>query len=196
MIETTPEPLPTPPEPQTRRARFVHFLADVVEIFVLSAILYFGIDAISARIRVDGQSMEPTLHSGEYVIVNKLAYKMGEPSIGDVIVFRYPRNPSQEYIKRVIGLPKDRVEILDGQVWVNGQVLDEPYIASAPNYQANWVVPEKSLFVLGDNRNNSSDSHAWGPVPLEYVIGKAIVVYWPPQRWGLIDHLDTAIAAP
>ncbi|MDD2694852.1 MAG: signal peptidase I [Anaerolineales bacterium] len=196
MIDNTPEPYPIQPVEEGKRSKAFRFLADVLETLLLSAILFFGINAISARIRVDGQSMEPTLHTGEYVIVNKLAYKFGAPAIGDVIIFRYPRNPQQEYIKRVIGLPNDRVEIRDGQVWVNGQLLDEPYIASAPNYQANWVVPEKSLFVLGDNRNNSSDSHAWGPVPLEYVVGKAIVVYWPPQRWGLIDHLDTAIAAP
>jgi signal peptidase I len=81
-------------------------------------------------------------------------------------------------------------------VYVNDQPLDEPYIASAPAYNSNWEVPEDSLFVLGDNRNNSSDSHNWGPVPMGYVVGKAMFVYWPPEEWGTIDHLEPAKAAP
>ncbi len=170
------------------------FLLDLLETLVLSVLLFVGINAVSARIRVDGYSMEPTLHSGEFVIVNKLAYKIGAPNYGDVIVFQYPRDPEQEYIKRVIGLPGDQVRITSGQVYVNDQPMDEPYIAAAPNYHDQWVVPEGALFVLGDNRNNSSDSHNWGPVPLEYVIGKALVVYWPPGDWGLIDHISSASA--
>ncbi len=169
---------------------------DILETLVLSALLFFAINAVSARIRVDGYSMEPTLHTGEFVIVNKLAYKLDGPQIGDVIVFRYPRDPEQEYIKRVIGLPGDKIIITNGMVYVNGQTLAEPYIAAAPSYQSDWTVPEDSLFVLGDNRNNSSDSHNWGPVPLEYVIGKALLVYWPPEEWGLIEHPIAAQAAP
>jgi signal peptidase I len=150
---------------------------------------------VSARIRVDGFSMEPTLHTGEFVIVNKLAYRLGDPTISDVIVFHYPRDPEQEYIKRVIGLPGDHVRIQDGQVYVNDQSIEEPYISTPPAYQSDWVVPEDSLFVLGDNRNNSSDSHTWGPVPMDNVIGKAFFVYWPPDRWGLVDQIVAASAA-
>ena len=163
---------------------------------VLSVLLFAGINAISARIRVDGYSMEPTLHNGEFVIVNKLAYRFGDYSQGDVIVFHYPRDPDQEYIKRVIGLPGDRVRISNGQVFVNDQPVAEPYIAAPPRYQSEWFVPDDSLFVLGDNRNNSSDSHNWGPVPKEYVVGKALFVYWPPEAWGLIEHPYAASAAP
>jgi signal peptidase I len=172
------------------------FLLDLLETLVLSVLLFVGINAISARIRVDGYSMEPTLHSGEFVIVNKLAYKLGEPQHGDVIVFRYPRDPEQEYIKRVIGLPGDVVQVRNGQLYVNDQLVDEPYIAAAPNYTMTWDVPEDSLFVLGDNRNRSSDSHSWGPVPLDYVIGRAFLVYWPPEEWGLIQHIASARANP
>jgi len=169
---------------------------DVLETIVLSILLFLAINAISARIRVDGFSMEPTLMNGEFVIVNRLAYRIGEPSIGDIIVFHYPKDPEQEFIKRVIGLPGDDVRITAGQVYVNNQVLSEPYIAAPPRYDSEWPVPESSLFVLGDNRNNSSDSHNWGTVPLENVIGKAIIVYWPPSDWGFIDHTASVSAAP
>lgn len=172
------------------------FLLDILETVVLSLLLFLAINAISARIRVDGYSMEPTLLNGEFVIVNKMAYTFGEPRIGDVIVFHYPRDPEQEYIKRVIGLAGDTVSIANGQVRVNGNLIDEPYISAPPRYESEWLVPPDSLFVLGDNRNNSSDSHNWGPVPMKNVIGKALFVYWPPEQWGLIEHPMAASAAP
>jgi signal peptidase I len=146
---------------------------------------------ITARIRVEGPSMRPTLHDGEQVLVNRLAYKWVKPHLGDVIVFRFPRNPSQEYIKRVIGLPGDKVYITNQQVFVNGQLLDEPYIAEAPQYYGTWTVPEDALFVLGDNRNDSSDSHDWEYVPMKNIVGKALVVYWPPSEWSLIAHINS-----
>jgi signal peptidase I len=169
---------------------------DIIETLVLSVILFAAINVISARIRVDGFSMEPTLKTGEFVIVNKLAYKLGEPARGDVIVFHFPRDPEQEYIKRVIGLPSDHIMISNGKVYVNGEAVDEPYIAAAPAYMSEWTVPSDALFVLGDNRNNSSDSHNWGPVPMGNIVGKAIFVYWPPEDWGAIDHVSPASAAP
>jgi signal peptidase I len=183
-------------ESDEKRSGFFRFVIDVVETLVLSVILFAAINAVSARIRVDGASMEPTLQSGEFVIVNKLAYVFGEPKIGDVIVFHFPRDPEQEYIKRVIGLPGDQVVIKEGRVFVNGELLEEEYIAASPVYEARWDVPTDSLFVLGDNRNNSSDSHSWGPVPMEYVVGKAVLIYWPPTQWGVISQLSTASAAP
>jgi signal peptidase I len=174
----------------------LRFVLDILETLILSVILFVGINAISARIRVDGSSMEPTLHSGEFVIVNKLAYKIGNPSRGDIVVFHFPRDPEQEYIKRIVGLPGDQVKISQGRVYVNDQLVDEPFIAADPAYEGNWSVPESQLFVLGDNRNNSSDSHNWGTVPGEYVVGKAVFIYWPPGQWGIIEHVSTAIAAP
>jgi signal peptidase I len=173
-----------------------HFFLEVIETVLMALLLYAGINAISARIRVDGYSMVPTLQNGELVIVNRLSYKFSKPKIGDVIVFRFPKNPQQEYIKRIIGLPGDLVEVHSGRVMVNGKVIDEPYISEPPAYSTKASVPQNSLYVLGDNRNNSSDSHAWGPVPFEYVIGKAVFVYWPPASWGLVDHIVAAIAAP
>jgi signal peptidase I len=179
-----------------KRPGFLRFLLDVVETLILSVILFAAINAVSARIRVDGASMEPTLKSGEFVIVNKLAYMIGKPQVGDVIVFHYPRDPSQEYIKRVIGLPGDQVSVRAGRVYLNGQPLEEDYIAANPVYEAGLTVPPGGLFVLGDNRNNSSDSHNWGTVPLNYVVGKALFVYWPPTEWGMLEQPSTASAAP
>jgi signal peptidase I len=183
-------------EPEEKRSGFMRFVIDIVETLILSIILFAAINAVSARIRVDGASMEPTLQSGEFVIVNKLAYTFGDPATGDVIVFHFPRDPDQEYIKRVIGLPGDQVEIKNGEVLVNGQALSEDYIAASPVYESVWDVPSDTLFVLGDNRNNSSDSHNWGPVPLDFVIGKATFIYWPPTEWGILDQPTTASAAP
>jgi signal peptidase I len=167
-------------------ARLLRFFADILETLVLSVVLFVGINYITARIRVDGSSMEPTLHSGQLVLVNRLAYKLGEPGRGDVIVFYFPRDPDQEYIKRLVGLPGDYVQIQEGQVLVNGTPLDEPYIAAPPAYTGEWQVPEGQYFVLGDNRNNSSDSHQWGMVPTEFVIGKALAIYWPPTDWQIV----------
>jgi signal peptidase I len=189
------ETISEPQETEEKRSGFMRFVIDVAETLILSIVLFAAINAVSARIRVDGASMEPTLQSGEFVIVNKLAYLFGEPKTGDVIVFHFPRDPDQEYIKRIIGLPGDRVEIKNGEVYVNDRVLDEDYIAASPVYEDILEVPGDSLIVLGDNRNNSSDSHNWGPVPLDYVIGKATFVYWPPTEWGVLNH-PTASAAP
>jgi signal peptidase I len=185
-----------PPDSHERRSGAFRFILDIVETLILSVILFAVINAVSARIRVDGASMQPTLETGEFVIVNKLAYMLGTPQVGDVIVFHFPRDPDQEYIKRVIGLPGDQVTVQGGTVLVNGQPLAEEYIAAPPAYESTWNVPPDSLFVLGDNRNNSSDSHNWGPVPLDYVVGKAVFVYWPPTRWGMLEGPSTAIAAP
>jgi signal peptidase I len=190
--ETIPDTILTEGQPPN----LWRFVLDVLETLILSVVLFLAINAVSARIRVDGSSMEPTLYHGEFVIVNKLAYKVSEPKIGDVIVFHFPRDPHQDYIKRIIGLPGDRVTVSQGRVYVNDQPLSEDYLAAPPSYNDTWLVPEGALFVLGDNRNNSSDSHTWGPVPLDYVVGKAIFVYWPPDQWGAIDHPPVANAAP
>ncbi len=168
-------------------------MVDLVETILLSVILFFGINALSARIRVESISMVPTLHPGDFVIVNKLGYRLGEPAQGEIIVFRLPRDPSQRYIKRVIGVPGDVVSIRGGNVFINGQQLVEPYVSVTTSRGGNWEVPAGSYFVMGDNRNNSSDSRAWGYVPAENIIGKAMIVYWPPQKWGVLT--STAYAA-
>jgi signal peptidase I len=164
------------------------FLLDIGETLLLSFVLFAIVNFVSARIRVEGYSMEPTFHDGELVIVNKLAYTYAKPQRGDVIIFYYPRDPKEEYIKRIIGLPGDEVFVQDGKVTVNGETLTEPYIADSPAYSLKQTVPEGTLFVLGDNRNNSSDSHNWGPLPMDLVVGKAVFIYWPPQNMTVVEH--------
>jgi signal peptidase I len=194
-VEHVPDPIVSEEKPASEKQPGVyHFAIDVVETLIISIALFLGINFVTARIRVDGTSMEPTLHNDEFVLVNKLAYQYGKPKTGDIIVFHFPGDPEQEYIKRVIGVPGDIIEVNGGRVYRNGQLLTEPYIAAMPKYEGTWSVPESDLFVLGDNRNNSSDSHSWGPVPMNYVVGKAMVIYWPPEHWGAIAH--TASAAP
>ncbi|RMF44413.1 MAG: signal peptidase I [Anaerolineae bacterium] len=160
------------------------WLLDLLETILLAVVLFVGINLVSARIRVESISMEPTLIPGEFVIVNKLAYRFGEMHRGDVVVFYYPRDPSQRYIKRIIGLPGDEVTVSGGRVFINGEALNEPYLNAPPTYMGTWQVPQDGIFVLGDNRNRSADSHVWGMVPLDYIIGKAIFVYWPLDRFG------------
>ncbi len=182
------------PENDHRWPVALRLAADLIETVLLAVLIFLGINGLSARIRVDGTSMEPNLHTGEYVIINKFAYKLGKVNPGDVIVFHFPGDPSQEYIKRVVGLPGDTVQVSNGRIFVNGSLAQESYIATRPDYQGTWVVPPDSLFVLGDNRNNSSDSHSWGSVPFNYVIGKAVFIYWPPDQWGALTL--SAKAAP
>jgi signal peptidase I len=192
--EFFPEPSSENQKPALNLRRMI---LDFVETIVIAVLMFLAIDALSARIRVESISMQPTLYAGDFVIVNKVAYKINHPTRGDVIVFRYPPDPGSEpYIKRVIGLPGDVVNISQGQVSINGTILNEDYVSSQPNYEGNWIIPQDSLFVLGDNRNRSSDSHRWGMVPLENVIGKALVVYWPPPDWKVLDVTIAVAAEP
>lgn len=168
---------------------------EILQTVLLAGLLFLGVNFVTARIRVEGSSMEPSLHDGEFVVVNRLAYRWTAPERGDIVVFRFPLNLDRRFIKRIIGLPGDQVRIVDGRVLVNGQVLEEPYIAAAPRYSGEWTVAAGEAFVLGDNRNNSSDSQNWGMLPMEDIIGRAILVYWPVAEAGLIEHLSPAIAA-
>ena len=191
--EITPEP--GGPGSSDRAVKLREFVRDTVETVLIALVLFLAINAVSARIRVESVSMQPTLFAGNYVIVNKLAYRLGEPQRGDVIVLKYPPDPGREpYIKRVIGLPGDEVRIDNGNVYINGELLVEPYLTVVTNQGGEWRVPPDSLFVMGDNRNNSSDSRSWGMVPLENVIGKGLVIFWPPEQWGLLGF-PYAVAA-
>lgn len=162
---------------------------DFIKRLLLVLILYFLIDSVIGRVRVLNISMYPTVVEGEILIVNKLAYKLGEMERGDIITFHFPLEPELDYIKRLIGLPGDVVEVKDHQVIVNGTVLNEPYIVTPSDYVGNWTVPADSIFALGDNRNDSADSHVWGFVPIENLIGKALAVYWPINHMRILRHV-------
>jgi signal peptidase I len=195
-----PSPTPTPStevksSPKITRGTFFGWLIDAAETLILALVLFVIINALSSRVLVQNISMEPTLYPGELILVSKLAYTLGEPRHGDVVIFHAPNNPGEDYIKRLIGVPGDLVEIGNGQVRVNGVVLNEPYIAAAPGYNGSWTVPEDSFFVLGDNRNSSSDSHAWGFVPTDEVIGKALFIYWPFDKIKILTQPDIVTAS-
>lgn len=172
--------LPSPEtQPKPVRSAAWRFILEIFQTVLLALVIYFLIDTVIARVRVENISMKPTLQPGELVIVNKLAYRFGAARYGDIIVFHYPPNPSEDYIKRVIGLPGETVKVRNGVIIVNGRQMTENYTATRPLYNGDWTVPIGSLFVLGDNRNQSSDSHDWGFVPMSNVVGKAIAIYWP-----------------
>lgn len=171
-------------------------ILETIQTVLLALVLYLAIDTVVARVQVDKISMEPTLHAGEFILVNKLAYRFGSVERGDIIVFHYPLNPSEDYIKRVIGLPGDVVRVQNGNVYVNGQQLEEPYISAPPVYEGQWVVPDEKIFVLGDNRNQSSDSHEWGFVPYGNIVGRAMVIYWPLNDFRVLNESFVVSAAP
>jgi signal peptidase I len=190
-IQSDTQPQQPQPEPITEQPTdWKRFALDILETLVLAVVLYFGINAVSARVRVDGFSMRPTLQDGEYILVSKLSYKLGEPQRGDIVVFIFPVNPEEDLIKRVIGLPGDTITVQNGVLSINGVPVDEPYINAPPAYEGTWLVPPNELFVLGDNRNDSRDSHQWGLLPVENVIGKAVLIYWPPEEWQVIKHIN------
>jgi len=204
LTELSPEPT-IQPAASTKGGSLRRFLLDILETFGLAIILFLVINTVSARVRVDGNSMLPTLQNNQYVLVNRLVRTYQR---GDIIVFRPPMYPQEnflrrllgqpsyyeDYIKRIIGLPGDTVEVNDGIVSINGVPLEETYIADPPAYSGSWRVPQGYLFVMGDNRNNSSDSHSWGYLPVENVLGKAILVYWPFADWNIL-HTPAAMAA-
>ena len=165
---------------------------DLLETLLLAFVLFFGINYVTQRVRVENISMLPTLKPGYLMVVNKLAYRNNNYSRGDIIVFHYQgnKNSGQDYIKRVIGLPGDHVVVINGLVKVNGIILKEPYIMDEPRYVNTWDVPEGELFVLGDNRNDSSDSSNWGFVDMDWVVGQAILIYWPLDQFRLVTIPD------
>lgn len=164
----------------------------IIALAIIIPIRYFLFQPFFVR----GASMEPNFEDGQYLIINEIGYHFHEPARGDVIVFRYPNDPSQFYIKRVIGLPKETVKIENGKVIVfnennlAGFVLDEPYLSDENKFTSGNVdekLDENEYFVLGDNRSASSDSRRWGLLPRHYIIGKAWLRAWPFNRVGVLD---------
>lgn len=197
------------------------FLRETLQTLILAGVIFLALQATVQNFRVEGSSMEPTLHNGEYVVVNKARYMripIGQlfswlplhplspdtvwepfpsPRRGEVIVFHYPRDPKRDFVKRVIAGPGDKVEIRAGKVWVNDTPLDEPYIQKPGNFTMPPLYLQKDeFFVLGDNRPASNDSRSWGPLHRRYIIGKAWITYWPLSRLGLISILTPRWVTP
>jgi signal peptidase I len=182
-------------EPLQVKRRPLGCLVEIAETLILTLVIFLVIQTFVAQpYRVEQESMRRTLEQDQYVLVDKLTPRFDDYSRGDIIVFHPPGEgeDSVPFIKRVIGVPGDRVEIRTGEVYVNGAVLDEPYVFSGPtgpaDGQMSWSVPEGSLFVMGDNRNNSTDSRSStiGPVPISNVVGRAWLRYWPINTLGIL----------
>jgi len=171
-------------------------IRETLQVILLALVIFFAIHFMIQNFRIDGTSMEPNVHNGEYVIVNKTAYWFGHnPSRGDVIIFQVPDQPDR--IKRVIGLPGETVEMKpDGTVYINGQQLEEPYLPSHHSGTSGiWTVPENEYFVMGDNRSVSYDSREGGPVQRSNIIGKAWLIIWPLHDWGWAPNRTIVMAA-
>ena len=211
--------LGAPPVERRRGRTLVRGLREVAETIILALLIFLLVRAVVQNFQVEGSSMEPTLHTGWYLLVNKAVYfeinletihkfvpfidpgddptryVFRAPKRGDIIVFEAPNQvvgqPERDFIKRIIAVPGETVEVRDQAVFINGQPLDEAYIQEQPNYTfAPQTVPEGRYFVLGDNRNNSSDSHVWPDpfLPKENIIGRAWVTYWPFSALGFVNN--------
>jgi signal peptidase I len=171
---------------------------EIIETVVLTVLMFLIIRLAVQNFNIDGMSMEPRLHNQELILVDKWTYTFHPFARGDVIVFVAPPNPTQDYIKRIVGLPGDVITIHDTAVYVNGSLLKEAYVdpgRQGNQYQSfdNRVIPPNAYFVLGDNRGGSSDSRDWGCVPRDNVIGRAALVYWPlgQDNNGLLANFST-----
>jgi signal peptidase I len=217
----TTEPIPTKnaePDPTVKpsiapsaAAGGLALIWEVAQVVILALLMVMLIRNFGQNYRIDGISMEPNFHNGQFLIVNRFAYCPGihleipivnvklwektwcvhQPRRGDVVIFEYPRDISRDFIKRVVGLPGETVEVIGGKVYVNGKLMPEPFGPNPGSYDAPPVtVGPDEVYVMGDNRNNSSDSHIWGTLPQKLIIGKALASYWPPQLWSVVPRYD------
>jgi len=170
-------------------------LREVAEVVDLAVILYFGISFAVQAVHVEGLSMFATLDDNDYLIANKIDYRLHAPQRGDIVILRPPTNNTTDFIKRVIALPGERLLIRDGVVYINGHRLDEPYLPEAWTLQTNpqpWrlgdgaLIPANQYFVMGDNRNKSQDSRFFGPITRDRIDGKAWFRIWPLDHFGNI----------
>src|SRR5947209_18017880 len=194
MLEPMPENEPgaaavaasTSPLPERPRRILYSWVRDLFFSIVVSL---FIILFVYQPVKVEGGSMEPGLEDQERIFINKLAYRLEAIERGDVIVFRYPRDTRKNFIKRVIGLPGDRVRVGDGHVYLNGHLLPEPYVPEEYMDSRSYPevrVPSDCYYVLGDHRSMSDDSRDFGPVPRSLIYGKAVFGYWPMEKMGVV----------
>ena len=184
---------------------------ELIETVILALVIFLGLQVSIQNFRVEGPSMEPTLEEGQYLIANKLVYLRFKPSSlrsllpfiddgddnqvfafhpprqGEVIIFRFPRDPTRDFVKRVIAVPGDALEVKDNVLYVNGDKLDNAPVRTSQKKNIPSVVPPDSYFVMGDNRRSSLDSRDWGPVPSDLLIGRGWVSYWPLDRWHILQ---------
>lgn len=179
--------------------RIINFFLDFLETIVVALSIFVVIYLFIAQPHeIKGSSMEPSFFNNEYILTDKISYRLHEPARGDVIIFKAPTNQDVDYIKRVIGLPGDRVKIQNGAVFLNGEKLREDYLrdpttlfpGSFMQEGIEITVPPGEVFVLGDNRLHSSDSRQFGPVPIDTLIGRAFLRYWPITAVGVLEKVN------
>jgi signal peptidase I len=202
-----------------RRRHYLTIFREVVETLLLAVLIFLAVRSTVQNFKVEGSSMLPSLDNGQYIIVNKLAYAQfdlgifdflpffdagddsshhlfGSPERGDVIVFQSPRYADRDFIKRIVGVPGDKVEIRDSVVYINDEPLEETYTQGATNCPCGpWYIEEGQYFVLGDHRSNSSDSRQFGSIPEGSIIGKTWFSYWPLSDVGLAPNHSVSFAS-
>ena len=187
----------SPADPRPRQVKTAHSASRTLpiltvwlrDLMISLAISAFIIVFLYQPVKVEGTSMMPSLDDQERIFVNKYVYRLEPIQRGDIVVFRYPRDPSKSFIKRVIGLAGDRIRIESGEVFLNGEALEEDYVPAAYADQRSYpeiVVPPNSYFVLGDHRTMSNDSRDFGPVNVGFIYGKAVFGYWPVDKMGRV----------
>jgi signal peptidase I len=210
----TPESIESPTVARPGLSPHRGWWRDVLEVVALIVIIYTLVNLSTARAIVEGPSMQPNFYTGQLVIVNRFAYYFSEPQRGDVVVINNPTEPCKDFvrdknvievpflapvntngqcedlIKRVVGLPSETIQIKEGQAYVNGTRLEEPYIQAfcTVGCDGTWVLGAEQYFVLGDNRRNSYDSHQFGPISRHLIVGQAWIRYWPLPDAGIIPH--------
>ncbi|HEV2962455.1 MAG TPA: signal peptidase I [Candidatus Angelobacter sp.] len=185
-LKTPAVDVPTPPPADRPRRILYSWIRDLFFSIIVSL---FIILFVYQPVKVEGGSMEPSLEDQERIFINKLVYRLEAIGRGDIIVFRYPRDPRKNFIKRVIAIPGDRIRVTHGRVYLNGQLIQEPYVPE--QYQdsrsaAEITIPADSYFVMGDHRTMSNDSRDFGPVARDLIYGKAVFGYWPVERVGVL----------
>jgi signal peptidase I len=195
----------TSEEPRAATGQATRAIREIVETLLLAALIFFLVRMVVLNFRVDGESMVPNLEDQQMLLVNRNAYQFFDiggsryypfdpPERGDIVVFDPPavEESDKPYIKRIIGLPGEHVTFGDGKVYVNGELLEEDYIKDQTlcrrREECDVIVPADQVFVLGDHRNNSSDSRVFGPVPIGNIVGKAWLSYWPVDEIGFVPH--------
>lgn len=174
-------------------------LRELAETIVLSLVIFLLIRQVVQNYRIESHSMQPNFYEGQFILVNKLSFRLGAPERGDVIVFHNPANLNEDYIKRVIGLPGDTIEIHNQTVFINGEILAENYNLNPLHPSTMYgplVIPAEHLFVMGDNRQNSKDSRDFGPLSEDLVVGKAWLQVWPLANFGWVEHYDLEPGMP
>lgn len=160
---------------------------EIIGIVLIVLLVFAAVQFTLQSFRVNGVSMEPSLHNGQYLLVDKLRYHFSSPGRGQVVVFYNPQNHNERLVKRIVGLPGETLQIKGGRIYINGLMLEEnPEFAAIP-YSNNYsvTIPADQYWVIGDNRANSAGSQTFGPVPRDDIVGRVWISYWPPSQWGL-----------